>query len=144
MSPRQNVKRRANIAKARLVALVSFLLVFVGGIANSHAARAPAPVCTPDGQSMPAPLQRTALSGAELRRGTCATATGPSWDVLPEHPSLPVNWSQFAGETLWVGDLSVRAARGVVVSLAAYEAIHVTRPGFASSIFRPPKRASRV
>ncbi len=141
MSTRQNVNNRANSALARLVALAAFVMVFIGGASNAHAARAPAPMCTPDGQSMPAPLQRTALSEAEIRRDTCPGALGPSWDVLPDHPSLPINWTQFAGDPLWVGELSVRAPRAAIAEFVGYETPQVQQSGFASNIFRPPRGA---
>ena len=141
MSERQNRNHREHRRLMRLVALVSFLLVLVGRMHQANAARAPAPMCAPDAQSMPAPLQRTATSDAEIKRDSCPTGVGPSWDVLPDHPSIPTTWHQFVGDPLWLGALRVRAPRAVMVSLEPDYSFQGEIPGFTSGVFRPPRRA---
>jgi hypothetical protein len=139
MSARQNCNPGAHGRIARLVALVSFLLVLLGGTNEAHAARPPAPMCAPDAQSMPAPLQRTATSDAEIVRGACPSAQGPSWSVLPDYPSRPINWYQFVGDPLWLGETSLRAPKAAAVTLKPDQPLQAENGGFAGDVFRPPR-----
>lgn len=139
MFARQKFAHGGTNRMARLLALVSFLLVLVSGTHRAYAARPPAPMCAPDAQSMPAPLQRTATSDAEIRRGSCPTTLGPSWDVLPNQPNLPLNWWQFVGDPLWLCEVSVRAPHAAVTRFAVVEPRVTERPGVANGVFRPPE-----
>lgn len=143
MSARQNCKYRGHNRLARWLALMSFLLVLIGTARSAHAARVPAPMCAPDAQSMPAPLQRTATSDAEIKRGGCLTVLGPSWDVLPNRSDLPINWHQFVGDPLWLGQLCVRAPKGVASSTVEFQSIQEERPGHGVGVFRPPRSMAR-
>jgi hypothetical protein len=122
------------------MAAVLFVLVLIGGHNSSWAARIPAPMCTPDAQSMAAPLQRTPTSAAEFRRENgCPTVFGPSWEILPSRPTLPVDWHMSAADPIWISHVALKAARAACVTLMAQlEPQTSDRAGFSHEIFRPP------
>jgi hypothetical protein len=134
---------RPSIARrmARLLAAVVFVSVILGGQHSAFAARISAPMCTPDAQSMPAPLQRTPVSSAEIRGGTgCPISQGPSWEILSNQPKLPIDWYQPVTDPLWIAQKLARMAPAACVSLAGpTEPKGPNRLDFASDIFRPPR-----
>jgi len=139
MSARHNFRTRGNRQWLRLLVFASFIVVLALCTRPALAARVPAPMCTPDAQSMPAPLQRTATSVAEIRRGACLSVQGPSWDILPERPSLPVNWYDFVGDPLWLAATSIRAFKGKAILLPQMQAESADRQELTGEVFRPPK-----
>jgi hypothetical protein len=124
----------------RLWAAVLFALVLLGAQRSAWAARIPAPMCTPDAQSMAAPLQRTPTSAAEIRRENgCPSVFGPSWEILPSRPTLPIDWHMSTADPLWISQAAVRAPRAPSVSLMGPVDSHDSeRAGFSNQIFRPP------
>ena len=125
---------------SRLLAALLFLLALFGGPRLALAARVPAPMCTPDAQSMDAPLQRTPTSAAEIKRGAgCPTLQGPGWEISPTRRNLPADWYLPVADPLWVSQTVVKAARAPCVSLMLpVEPPGSDRMGFSNEIFRPP------
>jgi len=125
---------------SRLLAALTFVLVLIGGHRSSWAARIPAPMCTPDAQSMAAPLQRTPTSAAEIRReNSCPAVFGPSWEILSTRPTLPIDWHMSAADPLWISQTALKASRAPCVSLMELiESQASDRTGFSNEIFRPP------
>ncbi len=125
---------------SRLVAALLFVVVLVGAERSTLAARIPAPMCTPDAQSMAAPLQRTPTSTAEIRRENgCPAVPGPSWEILPSRPTLPIDWHMSTADPLWLSQVSVKAPRAQYVSLIGpIESQDFERAGYSNQIFRPP------
>ena len=139
MSERLRSRTRGYRQWARLLALVSFALTFFGGSHAAFAARVPAPMCTPDAQSMAAPLQRTPTSTAEIKGGSCPSIQDSSWDVLPKQPNVPHDGYQSIGDPLWIGETAARACKATVVSLSLVPNERLDEPGFSGQVFRPPK-----
>jgi hypothetical protein len=121
--------------------MLSFLLVVFGSGRQALGARIPAPMCTPDAQSMAAPLQRTPTSAAEFKREpVCPSVSGRAWEILPAEPSLPLDWYQSGAEPLWISQTVIKAARAAFVSLVVpVELENAERTGFSTGVFRPPK-----
>ncbi len=127
----------------RLVAAASFVLILLGSQRLALAARVPAPMCTPDAQSMPAPLQRTPTSAAEIRSNGCPAVQGPSWEALPNQPSMPLNWYQCAADPLWIGQAILRASKAITIAMPPEtEPQRLIGGGFVTEAFRPPRGES--
>ena len=124
----------------RLIAVISFALVLFSAQHLALAARIPAPMCTPDAQSMPAPLQRTPTSPAEIRRDACSVDQGPHWDVLPNQSPLPLNWYQSAADPLWIAQPFLKPVKAAsLLSPSTAQTRSLDRAGYCDQIYRPPK-----
>lgn len=119
-------------AIAALVVLIAPRLVW--------AARIPAPMCTPDAQSMAAPLQRTPTSSAEIRRGPgCTLLSGSNWEILPNRKVPSPNWYLSTADPVWISSAFIRAVgTNYTISILPIDLQDVKRTEISSDIFRPP------
>lgn len=121
--------------------ILAFVVVFSAS-ETAWAARVVAPMCAPDGQSMPAPLRRTPTSDAKIRRATtCPTLDSSASALLPGEPSVPANWNLPACDPLWLMDSApnVSSAQQMVQALDERKTPSLRQAG--PGVYRPPRRS---
>lgn len=134
---------RGSWQASRLVFGVVLALIMFGAGETAWAARVVAPMCAPDGQSMPAPLRRTPTSDAKIRRAvTCPALDSPASALLPDEPSVPPNWNLPACDPLWLADSAphVSSAQQMVQTLDERGAPRLRLE--SPEVYRPPRQSS--
>ena len=121
----------------RVATVVLVVLIAPGAV---WAARIPAPMCTPDAQSMAAPLQRTPTSAAEIRRvPSCPLVGGSNWEIFPERKVPSPNWYLSAADPVWISGTLIRVGEtSCFVSKFPVDGQELIRTELSSEIFRPP------
>ena len=124
-----------------LLAAVAFFFVLLGMQSPAWASRVVAPMCTPDAQSMPAPLQRTPTSDAKIQRvPDCPSVDNPGWDIVPQVPDVPTNWNLPASDPIWLaGDVPLVPPVVGLDSFTPYSVARAGCAGYPSGVFHPPR-----
>jgi hypothetical protein len=124
-----------------LLAVFAFFFVLLGTERSALASRIVAPMCAPDGQSMPAPLQLKPTSDAKIEReAACPTLENTGWDILPQVPSVPANWNCPASDPLWLAlDMPVVSRAHLLGTFVPKKSPKDKRSGYATGVYRPPR-----
>ena len=124
-----------------LLAAVAFSFVLLGTESVAWANRIAAPMCTPDAQSMPAPLQRTPTSDAEIQRvPPCPSVETAGWDILPQTPDIPNDWNLPASDPIWLTpELPMVVPARLLDAFVLNRIPNSNRVGYANGVFRPPR-----
>ena len=141
MSNRPWHSQRVSRQASRLLAVFTLFFVLLSAERSALASRIVAPMCTPDAQSMPAPLQRTPTSDAKIQReSSCPTADNAGWDVLPQSTPIPINWNCPVSDPLWLGlDMPVVSPADRIDTFRLKKAPKTDRIGYSSGVYRPPR-----